>query len=399
MKIGIFTRENCIGEGGASSFNNTLLKDINVIRAKYDVLIIHQGRSREKVYRKLDGIEYINIRAYTRKRKIYQIFRSVKERIRVAYNTLLDLEDIYMPYSALDDLAEKYGVDIYWFTFPLQVNLSIPYIYTLWDLGHREYPFFPEVSRPMKNWMLRERTYSESLIRATYVITGNETGKKEIVSNYLIPEKKIRIVPFEVSSFCRRTEKKPDFDLPGEYYFYPAQFWAHKNHICILQAMKILKEEYGENINVVFSGSDKGNLSYIESRIKEYGLENQVMYAGFLKDEEIKYLYLNAKALIYASLMGPNNLPPIEAKFLGCPVIISDLCGHREQLGETAEYFDGYDPESLARILHRITSDESYYEKLKTCTLNIHDQIDSYRYIDSMMDIFDEFNLIMERWK
>ena len=40
--------------------------------------------------------------------------------------------------------------------------------------------------------------------------------------------------------------------------------------------------------------------------------------------------------MVFASIVGPNNYPPIEAASLGCPVILSDLPGHREQMGESA---------------------------------------------------------------
>ena len=51
------------------------------------------------------------------------------------------------------------------------------------------------------------------------------------------------------------------YNLKNDYIYYPAQFWAHKNHIYILKAIKILREMKNIDVDVVFSGSNKGNLS------------------------------------------------------------------------------------------------------------------------------------------
>ena len=65
--------------------------------------------------------------------------------------------------------------------------------------------------------------------------------------------------------------------------------------------------------------------------------------------EELKWIYKNADALVFPTLLGPNNFPPIEAMSLGVPVIVSDIKGHRNQLQENALFFDPLCPESLPR--------------------------------------------------
>ena len=61
-------------------------------------------------------------------------------------------------------------------------------------------------------------------------------------------------------------KKKYKLDMP--YVFYPAQFWAHKNHIYLLEGLKSLEDNFGLKVGAIFSGGDKGNLDFIKKRKK-----------------------------------------------------------------------------------------------------------------------------------
>ena len=297
----------------------------------------------------------------------------------------------------LDRVAKREGIDLFYFAAPLFAQTSYPYIYTVWDLGHRTTLYFPEVSK--EDWGCREKKYQSMLPRASYVITGNETGKEELLKYYNLDEERIRILPFPVSSFCYGREEKPAFELEKDYFFYPAQFWSHKNHICILDALAILKSKYDERPAFYFTGCDKGNMAYIQQQINDKGLDGQVKIVGFLSDKELKYMYTHAKAMVYASLLGPNNLPPIESLMLNCPVLLTDIPGHVEQMGKSVLYFDGFKPESLAELLHKVINNDQVVTGLKKNMEKTKVQFDKVDYFSELMSIFDEFSAHRERWK
>ena len=58
-----------------------------------------------------------------------------------------------------------------------------------------------------------------------------------------------------------------------------------------------------------------------------------------LTEEEIASFYKHALALVMPSYLGPTNIPLIEAREFNCPVLCSDLDGHKEILGSEAIYF------------------------------------------------------------
>jgi glycosyltransferase involved in cell wall biosynthesis len=57
------------------------------------------------------------------------------------------------------------------------------------------------------------------------------------------------------------------------------------------------------------------------------------------------------------TLLGPSNIPPIEALLLGCPILCSDLDGHKEILGDSALYFNPLDDLSVLKCMELITDD------------------------------------------
>jgi glycosyltransferase involved in cell wall biosynthesis len=62
-----------------------------------------------------------------------------------------------------------------------------------------------------------------------------------------------------------------------------------------------------------------------------------------------------------ASFFGPTNMPPIEAMHIGCPVICTDLAGHREQLGTAALYFDAQDRKTITQCMEEMIANRDVY--------------------------------------
>jgi len=122
----------------------------------------------------------------------------------------------------------------------------------------------------------------------------------------------------------------------------------HKNHKNLIEALEILKTKHKVKIDLVLVGAKKNYYSNVLDVIKKYGLENQIHYFNYVQNDELVYLYKNAFALIMTSTLGPTNIPPLEAIALGCPVIVSDVYAAREQLDDSALYFNPKDSEDIS---------------------------------------------------
>ena len=190
--------------------------------------------------------------------------------------------------------------------------------------------------------------------KASLVIVDSITLAKRCSSLYGIDVDRIIDMPFSPSPFFKEEfniEIKDLFikyDIEEGYYYYPAQFWPHKNHIRILQALLLLKNNKITK-KVVFSGGDKGNLSYIKSKILEFGLENEVKLLGFVPSSHIEALYKGSLAIVMPTYFGPTNIPPLEAWSFGKPLIYSSHLN--ENVGDAALLVDPDSAEELAEAL------------------------------------------------
>jgi glycosyltransferase involved in cell wall biosynthesis len=267
----------------------------------------------------------------------------------------------------IERLCRKHDVDLLWFVDPLSAEIMDgPYIATVFDLQHRLQPWFPEVSSDGQ-WAAREAYYETWLRRASYVITGSETGKREISSFYQIPAERIRILPHPTPHFTTDMATIAVRELYGlrkPFIFYPAQFWPHKNHVNLLRALALLPADGKSALDLVLVGSDKGNLSHVRSEAAALGISGRVHFLGFVPRENLASLYREAVALVYLSYFGPDNLPPLEAFALGCPVVASAISGAEEQLGDAAVLVDPSDPKNIADAIRRVSSDHELRARL-----------------------------------
>jgi glycosyltransferase involved in cell wall biosynthesis len=301
-------------------------------------------------------------------------------------------------------ILDAYKIDIVWSLNQSTLTLDVPYIITLWDLAHRYQPFFPEVSSE-NQWDSREYTFSTRLRRATYVVTGTEVGKSQIEDNYQVSSDRIRVLPFPTpqfaidSKFVNPQEKLEQYGLElNSYLFYPAQFWPHKNHANLLYAVKLLNDYYDLKFPVIFVGSDKKNMGYIKQLVEDLDLQHQVRFLGFVSQEDLIALYQGAFALTFMSFFGPDNLPPLEAFALGCPVIASNVSGAKEQLGDAALLVNPSDEKEIALAIKSLYDNPILSQKLVRKGFERAAQWTSKSYIIKMFEILEEFEPIRRCW-
>jgi len=248
------------------------------------------------------------------------------------------------------------GCHIAYFLTPGMAPVEIPFLATHWDLGHRRWPIFPEVSLSGWTWGAREWYYTHWLQRASLIQTGTQTGKAELMTAYGIQDANIVVNPFPVPSWIAKTLPQPlaGFDDRVPFVYYPAQFWPHKNHVVLLEAFRLLKAE-GLSVGLVLTGSDKGNLSYVQGLVTEYDLSDRVWFPGFISRAEMVWLYKNSRLMVFPCFVGPDNLPPLEALALGARVAVADIPGARDYLpAGSVDYFDPKDEVGLACLLKSV---------------------------------------------
>jgi glycosyltransferase involved in cell wall biosynthesis len=272
--------------------------------------------------------------------------------------------------SPLERISRRAGIEFVWFLSPRLKDLDLPYMTVVLDLQHRLQPWFPEVSA-YGEWETRERHYASLLPRAVAIIAGTQAGKDEIIRLYQVPAERIHILPHPTPSYAFAANDGDDkkvlarLGLEPGYLFYPAQFWAHKNHVNLLIALNHLRQQ-GLKLQLVLVGADFGNRNTVETQIKELGLEDQVHILGFVPQADIPTLYRSALALTYLSFFGPENMPPLEAFALGCAVVAANVSGAEQQMGDAALLVDPIDPKAIASAIRKLADDKELRDSLVT---------------------------------
>ncbi len=222
------------------------------------------------------------------------------------------------------------GYNLAYFVTPSALACSLQnlnYIYTLWDLSYKVNVEFPEVREFGKNF-IRDSIYRVALPKALLVITAH-SKLSDLVSTYFsVDPERIISAPLEASPFLelnevdRVSEKILKFERE-EYFFYPAQYWSHKNHIRIFQALNHIKESTGSCPALVLSGDDKGNLKHLKEYVAKHELDESVTFFKFLDYFDFNFLYRHAHVIVMPTYFGPNNVVPLEAWKLKKPLIYS----------------------------------------------------------------------------
>lgn len=141
----------------------------------------------------------------------------------------------------------------------------------------------------------------------------------------------------------------------GRYFLLPNQFWAHKNHRIVIDALDILKRN-GRRVLVLATGetNDTRNPSFFDSlstHLKKCAVEDSFRILGVLPSADLHALMLRTVALINPSRFEGWSTVVEEAKSLGKTVLLSDIPVHREQSPEFGRYFPPDNPEMLADAL------------------------------------------------
>ena len=307
-------------------------------------------------------------------------------------------------HNQLELFANERGIQLIWFLGQVYENIpDVPYFATLWDLQHRLQPFFPEVGNG-GIWEYREAGLSRYLRRATMIITGSKTAQAEIERFYQVPPERIKILPHPTPQFSLQppivndNEVLTKYGISEGYLFYPAQFWPHKNHINLLYALHFLREHYGLLINMVFVGTDTGNKEYVQQMIDELNLSSQVNIIGFVLQTDLIALYRKAFALTYLTFFGPDNLPPLEAFALGCPVIASNVSGAHEQLKNAALLVNPNDPQKIAQAILQLHTDQKLRISLVQRGRKLASSWNNHDFIRGVFETLDDFEKLRRCW-
>ena len=145
----------------------------------------------------------------------------------------------------------------------------------------------------------------------------------------------------------------------------------YKGHMDILEAARILRDQGLDFVILICGTGEEDYVKEVKTRIAEYGLEKQVILAGFRKDVpeilSILDVQLNASYGTEAT-----SLALLEGFSLGVPAIASDYGGNPfvVENGKNGLLFPTRDTAALAAALERMIRDRALSASLGTGALD-----------------------------
>jgi len=256
----------------------------------------------------------------------------------------------------LERLLKRHRVDVLSHSGCLGKRSAIPSISWVSDLQHRRMPqFFRRRER-----LLRDHTIGSWCRNCSAIILSSHDARQDMQELY--PDCKARLEVLQFVSQVASAEadaasgkERPASDVHGKYFLVANQFWVHKNHRVVIDALALLKSA-GRDVAVIATGNthdyrQPGFYSELLAYAQHRGVTDNFSVPGMVPAPVLARLMRGAVAVINPSEFEGWNTAVEEAKSLGKAIILSDIPVHREQSPAYARYFKPHDAEALAEAM------------------------------------------------
>ena len=265
----------------------------------------------------------------------------------------------FLPMS--DGFLESLGCDVVHFPHQRFVSCNLPSIYNPHDLQHLH---FPEFFAP-SDLVRRDFVYRSGCQLARTVAVSSRWVKEDIIQHYQVDPAKIQIIPWAPPTEAYKNPSSRDLDQVKQKYnlrkpfaLYPAMTWPHKNHLRLLEALAILRDNHDLKLHLVCTGSLlEPYASSIQKRVSGLGLNSQISFLGFVSDTDLRSIYRLSQFLVMPSLFESDSSPIYEAWLEGTPIVCSNVTSLPVQVMDAAVLFDPYDPVAIADAMRRVATD------------------------------------------
>jgi glycosyltransferase involved in cell wall biosynthesis len=225
------------------------------------------------------------------------------------------------------------------------------------DFQHRYLPgLFPTMARLKREFGFRAQVRANRII-----VLSSHSARRDCEKFYPRTVGRTRVLRFAVLPpppvmIAAADAVARGYGLPEKFFFMPNQFWQHKNHGLVVDALELLNKRGVTDIVVAASGKTLDprapeHFPRLQERIAAAGVAGQFRVLGLLPREHLGALMRACVALLNPSLFEGWSTTVEEAKSQGTPMLLSDLDVHREQAGAAAAFFDRHSAAALAEAL------------------------------------------------
>lgn len=199
--------------------------------------------------------------------------------------------------------------------------------------------------------------------RGTKIITVSEFSRRQLSKALGCSESDVSVIGCAVDHMGRVASDEAILErlnLRGQRFLLSVGSKnPNKNIASLIESMRLPGLT---DIPLVLAGGSH-TLVFGAGQVQE--LPSNVIYSGYVTDEELVALFRHALVFVFPSLYEGFGLPPLEAMQQGCPVAASTAASIPEVCGpDAAVYFDAEKPQEIASVLNQLMVDDMKRQRL-----------------------------------
>lgn len=237
----------------------------------------------------------------------------------------------------------------------LPLYCPVPAIVTVHDLG---FAYYPDAHRLFDRWYLDWSTRRHCRV-ARHIIADSSATKDDLINFYGADPERITVVylgrdeslvPITDPEII--TQTKARYNIDGDYLLYLGTLHPRKNLVRLIDAFHMaLQAMQNDSLKLVIAGKKGWLYDKIFARVQTLGLNERVIFPGYVIDEAKPALLSGALAYVFPSLYEGFGLPILEAMACGTPVLTSNVSSLPEVAGQAALLVNPHDPAEIAKGL------------------------------------------------
>ncbi len=285
---------------------------------------------------------------------------------------------------AMSRTVSRHELDVFFFPsvysyFP--VLGRVPKLVTIHDTFPELFPHlvFPD----RKARLLWKAKQSLAKLQASLIVTVSDFSRRCLIKYLGIPGSRIRIVNESFDPIFRPLAHDQEdghldrygIDKNGPFLLYVGGFSPHKNLSMLLDVFREIVLDFRfRDLRLVFAGDHDGDSFYscydeLRAAVIKEGLEERVIFTGYVPDETLVHLFNRARVVVLPSFGEGFGLPAMEAAACGTPVVATNCSPLPELLGEGALYISPTERGELLGQLVRVLTDEELRRKMRRAAL------------------------------
>lgn len=287
----------------------------------------------------------------------YYTFRKDTPPWKKAVAAIFSMSKLIWPVS-LEQLVKRLNTSVIFpANFSTNPSFPIPRIGWIPDFQHRRLPdLFP--GNELKE---RDLVFQHRISGADHIIVSSQDAYNDLMNFFPTNAAKVSILPFAAFPFPGWYAETPEqivkeFNLPSKYLIFPSQFWLHKNHRVLFEAVGELRDMGLKDIALVCTGythdyRHPGYFRELREWLLQQKLGRHIYILGLLPRFKQIQLMRHAAAVVQPSLFEGWSALVEDAQALGKRIFLSDIPIHREQDPPDAVFFQPGNAKSLAGMI------------------------------------------------